>query len=192
MFHYIYQNQFVSSDQELSEDTYPIGSNLADYVKGMYVPLNQEQIEYEESHPNASPEEVWLMHPTDTQIHVKTPMDEIDNYINENHNFFYINNTKYHCYDHQHIIYEAECAKFCQRDKFIIEVEGKCFKGNTDYIIAMMRQICVYYQDLSKAIRKHYNYLEQHPEDIGNYDYTTGFPEVLHFSLEEINDINQE
>jgi len=36
----------------------------------------------------------------------------------------------------------------------------------------------------------HYRYLEKHPEEIGSYDYTTGFPEVLHFNLEEVYDID--
>lgn len=185
MFHYIYQNQFITSDQELSSNEYPIGTTLIDYIQGKYVPLNAQQIEYEQNHPEASPEEVFEMHPLSQEIHIKTPYDEMQEYFDKEHNIVYINNEVHNCWDHQQIIYNAECAQACGDSEFVFLDRGKYFKGSTDGIISMMRQIGLYYYKIGIAMDLHYRYLQKHPDEIGSYDYTTGFPEILHFNLEE-------
>lgn len=190
MYHYIYQNQFVTSDEELSSDNYPIGQDISDYMQGKYVPLNAQQIEYEEQHPNASPEEVFEMQPQIHTIHVTTPQDLMSEYFDREHNLVYINDEVHPCWNNQDILYTAQLAKKHGRTEFIFRAEDKYFKGNIDTIIDMMEQIALYYYDFGMTVDLHYRYLEKHPEEIGNYDYTTGFPEVLHFNLEEVYDID--
>lgn len=188
MFNYIYQNQFVTSDEELTSPDYAVGNSLEDYIAGKYVILSEEQVTYMNEHPNASPEEVWEMHPLDHVIHVETPQDRMFKYFEEEHNLVYINNEVHPCWDHQQIIYNAECAKALNEEYFTFMADGKYFRGGTDDIIQMMRQIGLYYHKLSIVTNRHYRYLEKHPDEIGSYDYTTGFPEILHFTLEEVYD----
>ena len=137
-------------------------------------------------HPNASPEEVFEMHPLDHIIHVETPQDKMFKYFEEEHNLVYINDEVHHCWDHQQIIYNAECAQELEEEYFTFMEDGKYFRGKTSDIIRMMKQIGLYYHKLSIATNLHYRYIEKHPDEIGSYDYTTGFPEILHFNLEEV------
>ena len=189
LYHYIFQNQFITSDEELSADKYPIGQDMQDYVKGMYVPLNEDQIQYEEEHPNASPEEVWEMHEVPYVIHVHTPQDDMNDYYDQNCNIVYLNGEAHRLWEHKDIVYNAECAKIRGRQEFIFMSNGKYFKGDVDNIIDMMRQISLYYYDLKIAMDRHYNYINKHPEEIGTYNYTANLPTVLHFNLEEVYDI---
>lgn len=190
MNYYIYQNEFITSDQPLDPNEYPIGEGINDYIKGMYIPLNEEQIQYEKDNPMASPEEVLEMKPLTFHINVDTPQSKMERYFNNTYDVVYINGERHNCWDHQQILYTAQCAKDLGRTEFIFLEGSKYYKGNIDDIINMMKQIAVYYYDFRQTCNLHYRYLEKHPQEIDTYDYTTGFPEVLHFNLEEVYDSN--
>ena len=190
IYHYIYQNQFVTSDEPLDTNEYPIGSDINDYRKGMYVPLNASQVQYENEHPNASPLEVWEMKELSFTEHIKTPQDEMFDYFESEHNLVYINNEPHRCWDHQQLIYDAECALACNEPYFTFFADDKYFKGRTQDVIQILRQIGLYYYKYRMTTNAHYRYLNSHPEEIGTYDYTIGFPEVPNFTLEEVNDSN--
>lgn len=189
-YYYIFQNQLVTSDEILNPSEYSIGQDLNDYKKGMYVQLNEQQIQYENEHPYASPEEIWEMRELSYRERIKTPQDAMFDYFENEHNLIYINNEKHHCWDHQQIIYSAECAKACNESEFIFFDENKYFKGTPDAVIQMMREIGLYYYKLGLATNVHYRYINNHPEEIGTYNYTTGLPEIPHYTLEEVNDLN--
>lgn len=53
---------FLELDQELlSKDGYPLGTTLDDYWIGCWILLNEEQIEFHNSNPTATPAEVIVM-----------------------------------------------------------------------------------------------------------------------------------
>lgn len=60
---YIYiQKQIGFFDQEeVLPDSYNVGTTLADYDNGAYLLLSDEQINFHEAHPEATPLEVWNM-----------------------------------------------------------------------------------------------------------------------------------
>lgn len=179
-------NQFVTSDEPLSPENYPIGSTLEDYANGKYVPLNAQQMQYLSGHPTASPEEVFEMGPLTHKINVQTEEDKMFSYYNNNCRFFYVNGQRYNLFDNRAVRDIAEIFLEKEREEFEIQLDGKVFKGTTAYILQMLKDIAVYYYDLDMAQFKHFKYLDLHPEERGTYDYTTNLPEVLSFTLQEV------
>lgn len=184
-YNYIYKNQFVTSDEPLDSTKYQIGSTINDYINGMYVPLNEQQVQYEEEHPSASPDEVFLMREISDKIHVNTLSEKAEIYYNDNHNFIIVNGVNHRFWGYQDLIFNAECLLSKNRETFVFNCDGTLYTGSPQQIIDMMKTIAVYYYDIGVVLRQHLRYLENNPDD-SEYDYTTGYPEIPSFQLEEV------
>ena len=185
-YNYIYKNQFVSSDEELNPNEYEIGSTLDDYSKGKYVPLNADQLQYLEEHPDAPPEEVFMMQGVPFNVHVPDKEEEMYSYFEANHKYFLLNGEKCTLFDHKDVRYIAELYKETNREYMEVLLNGKIYRATTDYILQMVKDLAIYYFEVNINITKHYKYIEQHPNEKSSYDYTTGFPTILSFTLQEI------
>lgn len=190
MYHYIYNHSFITSDEPLDPNKYPIGQDINDYASGMYVPLNEQQIEYEQNHLNAPPEEVWEMRQLPYSVNVDTPEGEVRGYSVQ-YQYIYINNNPYYLQDFESLLTKALCAKHCNESTFTFILETKLYSGDIDYIIDMLYQIGLFYHKFELNAVKHVEYIQKHPSEIKTYDYTTGYPAPLYFNLEEVYDFNQ-
>lgn len=183
---YIYTNQFVTSDEPLDPTKFDLGSTLEDYSLGKYVPLNEEQIEYMHAHPMASPEEVFMMSNINFTIRVQDLADKMFNYFNANHKYFLLNNERVESYDLRELLFLAQLYQKRNRNTMDIQLNGKLYRGSTEYIVNMLEELILYYFDVENQSMYHYKYVAAHPEQKTTYDYTTGFPEILSYTLQEI------
>lgn len=183
-YYYIQDYSVVTTDTPIQED---LGTTLEDYIHGKYVQLNDEQIAYYKEHQNASPEEIFNMGPIDYALRIQTPYDTIFRYFDQEVHCIYINNIKRHCFDYKDILFTAELYKERNRDTMIFEEEGAFYRGNVDYIIQMMKDIALYYFDINLLLDQQYKYLDNHQSEIDGYDYQSQYPEIPHFTLEQVD-----
>lgn len=82
MANYVYiknsvRAHYVTLYNELSSESYPIGSTWQDYLDNKYVPLSAEQVAFHESHPLASVKEVWDMELTPVPVPPEPTPEEL-------------------------------------------------------------------------------------------------------------------
>lgn len=181
MIYYIHENEFITTDVELTENVG--GPSLADYKSGKYVPLNPSQIEYMEANPDASPLEVFLMSRLGPQL--SQMEDAMYQWYYANADKVIINNIEYQLFDWRQALQDAEVYKLAGRETMTFTVFGHRFRGNTQDVYNFLLDYAVFCCDLNRAHEIHYNYMQQHPDET-DYDYTTGVPQVLSVNFEEI------
>ena len=192
-----FPKQFVELEQELDASLYSnIGITFADYESGMWVKLSESQKEFYVNNPNATVQEVW-----NTQLNNEIPyISELDKAkedaihtitlydLSNAVNAFILNNVIKTWFSvEQRLNYKQsiEAAKILKEDQLEFLIEGMVMSvsiSNAEYMLAQIQRYadkCFMVTEQHKANIKALTSIE----DINNYDYTIGYPEMLKFEL---------
>lgn len=189
--------QFVELEYELDSNLYSnIGITFADYESGMWVKLSESQKEFYLNNPNATVQEVWntQLNSEEAQVNdldkakediIRTiELYDLSNAVNA----FILNNVIKTWFSvEQRLNYKQsiESAKILKEDQLEFLIEGMVISISIDAAEYMLAQI-------QRYADKCYMVTEQHKanvkaltsiEDINNYDYTIGYPDMLKFEL---------
>lgn len=189
--------QFVELEQELDSNLYSnIGITFADYESGMWVKLSESQKEFYLNNPNATVQEVWntQLNSEEAQVNdldkakediIRTiELYDLSNAVNA----FILNNVIKTWFSvEQRLNYKQsiESAKILKEDQLEFLIEGMVISISIDAAEYMLAQI-------QRYADKCYMVTEQHKanvkaltniEDVNNYDYTIGYPDMLKFEL---------
>ncbi|MCH5166935.1 MAG: hypothetical protein J1F35_03495 [Erysipelotrichales bacterium] len=74
MITYIYNNEILSFDENLTEN---VGETWNDYLDGKYVELSEDQIKFHEDNPEADIEEIWRMTLRSNLTYIQKDLEEI-------------------------------------------------------------------------------------------------------------------
>ncbi len=189
--------QFVELEQELDSNLYSnIGITFADYESGMWVKLSESQKEFYLNNPNATVQEVWNTQLNSEEAQVndldKAKEDTIHTIelydLSNAVNAFILNNVIKTWFSvEQRLNYKQsiESAKILKEDQLEFLIEGMVISISIDAAEYMLAQI-------QRYADKCYMVTEQHKanvktltniEDVNNYDYTIGYPDMLKFEL---------
>lgn len=190
--------KFIKLEQELDSNLYSnIGVTFTDYELGSWVKLSQQQTEFYLANPEASVEEVWntkLNNSKEINIDLikQAKQDIIDTIILYDKstavNAFILNNTiKTWFTVEQRLNYKqsVEAAKLLGEDTLEFLVEGMSFTVsvvNAEYMLAQIQRYadkCFIVTEQHKTNVKNLSSIEE----INNYNYTIGYPEMLKFEL---------
>ena len=193
-----FPKKFVKLEQELDSNLYSnIGITFTDYELGSWVKLSEQQTEFYLEHPEASVEEVWntqmqndnyqgldtLEQAKQDAIRTITLYD-LSNAVNA----FTLNGViKTWFTVEQRLNYKqsVEAAKLLGEDTLEFLVEGLPFSisvTNAEYMLAQIQRYadkCFIVTEQHKANIKALTSIEE----IDNYDYTQGYPNMLSFEL---------
>lgn len=199
MITYIKKNingNYVTLDNELDSALHnDIGTTYEHYLNNWWVKLSDAQVKFHEDNPNASIEEVIKMElrpipQVDELIETKNrKLSQIVNYDRSNKvNNFIINesiNAWFTVQERLNYKQSVEAAKLLGEETLDFLVNGVPFTVNVleaEYMLAQIQR----YAD------KCYMVTEQHKanvnalttvEEVENYDYTQGYPEMIKFEL---------
>lgn len=199
MITYIKKNingNYVTLDNELDSALHnDIGTTYEHYLNNWWVRLSDEQVKFHKDNPNASIEEVINMElkivpVVDPLISAKNKvLSEIRRYdISDKVNNFIINNVINAWFSVQERLnykQSVEAAKLLGEESLDFLVNGMPFSVTVVQAEYMLAQI-------QRYADKCYIVTEQHKanvnglttvEEVENYDYTQGYPEMLKFEL---------
>lgn len=193
-----FPKKFVKLEQELDSNLYSnIGITFTDYELGSWVKLSEQQTEFYLEHPEASVEEVWNIQMQNDnyqgldaleqakQDAIRTiALYDLSNAVNA----FTLNGViKTWFTVEQRLNYKqsVEAAKLLGEDTLEFLVEGLPFSisvTNAEYMLAQIQRYadkCFIVTEQHKANIKALTSIEE----IDNYDYTQGYPNMLSFEL---------
>ena len=190
--------KFVVLEQELDKELYSnIGITFTDYELGFWVKLSDSQKDFYLKNPTANVEEVW-----NTQLHEElvTELDKLEqskkdaihticlyDLSNAVNGFILNDSIKTWFTVEQRLNYKQsiEAAKLLGEETLEFLVEGKLFTvsvNDAEYMLAQIQRYadkCYLVTETHKANINSLNTIE----DIDNYDYMIGYPEMLKFEL---------
>lgn len=191
-------NKFVELDQELDSALYSnIGSTFEDYEAGFWVRLSDSQKDFYYQYPAASVEEVWnkyLQSSIDSDVNqLELAKEDAINTIRQYDlstavNAFMVNSQfKTWFTVEQRLNYKqsVEAAKILGEGSLQFLVEGIVFSipiTKAEYMLAQIQRYadkCFLVTEQHKANIKDLTNIE----DVHNYDFTVGYPEMLNFVL---------
>lgn len=193
-----FPKKFVKLEQELDSNLYSnIGVTFTDYELGSWVKLSQQQTEFYLANPEASVEEVWNTKLKDSEeINIdlleQAKQDAINTIVlydlSNAVNAFILNGSiKTWFTVEQRLNYKqsVEAAKLLGEDTLEFLVEGLSFSisiTDAEYMLAQIQRYadkCFIVTEQHKANIKALTSIEE----IDNYDYTQGYPNMLSFEL---------
>lgn len=189
---FIYNKDFaiVSGDYTCDHDIVAnLGETWQDYLDGKYVMLNEEQTEFLDSYPTATPQEVWNMEisPLATASEILALVNEINDYdMSEEVNTFYVNGEA---------VWFSKEKRTALNNSLTIEETVKdtttLWVNNTPYVMTveaakrMLVDIELYtiecYNNTQENIAKAKTLTLK--EEVASFDITKGYPEKLNFNL---------
>ena len=188
--------KFISLHTELDTLKYANqGSSLEDYEAGLWVKLTEDQVEYHRSHPDASVEEVWMMGDTDTATirtieEAKSDLKKsIEMYDKSTAvNSFVVNGSMQSWLSvEERLNYKqsVEAARLLGEDTLDFMMEGAVFTVTVQAAELMLAHIQRYADKCFMVTALHHKAVDGlvTMEEIGNYDYRSGYPEKLKFEL---------
>jgi hypothetical protein len=187
---------FITMESELNPENYNnVGTTYNHYLNGWWVLINEEQLSFKENNPEASIEEIINMTlkekpAVDMLAKAKNLMiGKIKDYDrSENVNNFIINdaiNAWFNAQERNNYKQSIEAAKLLGELTLDFLVNGMVLSvsvQNAEYMLAQIQR----YAD------KCFIVTEQHKmkvnklttvEEVENYDFTKGYPEMLKFDL---------
>lgn len=187
---------FITMEDELNPENYNnVGTTYSHYLNGWWVLINEEQLSFKENNPEASIEEIINM-----ELKEKPTVDMLDKAKNimigkikeydrsENVNNFVINdaiNAWFNAQERNNYKQSIEAAKLLGELTLDFLVNGMILSvsvQNAEYMLAQIQR----YAD------KCFMVTEQHKikvnklntvEEVENYNYKQGYPEILKFEL---------
>ena len=188
-FYYIQNGDIVITDYELTEDKYILGKTIEDYTNGAYIRLDETQIDYYKKRPSASPEEIFFKKELNYTVSVITPELKALNYMENNIHCVYINGEKLKVLNWKELLELVKLYEQDGKDEVILEIEARYFKTSVKYAKQMLVNIGIFETLINIVAHRHITYLEFHAKDKDSYDYTSGYPKIPEYTLEEI-DVN--
>ena len=199
MITYIKKNingNYVTLDNELDSASHnDIGTTYEHYLNNWWVRLNDEQVKFHQDNPNASIEEVINMELTpvpqvDELVEAKKrKLTQIVNYDRSYKvNNFIINdyiNAWFTVQERLNYKQSVEAAKLLGEETLDFLVNGMPFTvsvTSAEYMLAQIQR----YADKCYMVTEQHKYNVNNlttVEEINNYDYTQGYPEMLKFVL---------
>lgn len=188
--------KFVVLDTELDALKYANqGSSLEEYEAGLWVKLSDEQSEYHRLHPDASVEEVWMMGDTDTatirtieeaKADLKKSIEMYDKSTAVNS--FVVNGSMQSWLSvEERLNYKqsVEAARLLGEDTLDFMMDGVVFTVTVHAAELMLAHIQRYADKCFMVTALHHKAVDGlvTMEEIGNYDYRSGYPEKLKFEL---------
>lgn len=184
------ENTVITLPNELPTDAYIVGTSFDDYVNGKWVLLTQEQVDFYNTNPTASPKEILQMKldPINIELLRQNKLNEIDLYDkSENVNSFKLNE--------QNVWVDRDTRVSLMSTTKIKQELGQEYTtiwfGDLNVtlpcenVIQMLSTLEMYAYDCFNQTAKHkaeVNKLTTEKE-ITDYDITQGYPEKLSFNL---------
>ena len=189
-------SNYITLEKELDKSLHnDVGVTYEAYLNNWWVLLNEEQVKFHEDNPNASIEEVINMElkavpSIDPLVESKNKViGDIKQYDRgDNVNSFILNgviNAWFSVQERLNYKQSVEAAKLLGEDTLDFLVNGMPFNVTVVQAEYMLAQI-------QRYADKCYMVTEQHKanvnalttvEEVENYDYTQGYPEMLKFEL---------
>lgn len=197
MFNYIHKNisNTIKIDEDLSEN-FIVGTTWEDYLKGEYILLNEQQVAFVEANPQANHNEIFHLKLTENVTSERTLMDakreklnEIEEYDNSSSvNIFKINNdieAWFTMNERSNYSSSIKAAKLLDIKTLSFFVGSMMIEIPTDDAETMLAQIQLYADSAFIVTKQHKINVENMTtiEDVDNYDYTVGYPEILNFQI---------
>lgn len=187
IYYYIHEDEFITTDEPLNENEYEVGEqNISDYNAGKYIPLDRQQIEYMRDHPRATPLEVFFKQEFGDNYNYGRKLSPVINWYNENVEYVLINNKRYPLFDWKGLLSEALVYKEAGRETMTFLIGEDWFQGTPQEVYDFAINMGVFNCDLDRVRYKHFGYLESNLDDIGDYDYTEGAPEVISITFTKV------
>ena len=188
---------FVDFAEPLSAEEYNnLGETWQDYVDNKWVLLSAEQKAFYLEHQNATPKEVWDMEmfpkPERTIEQAKREkIEEIEIYDkSEEVNSFTIGNLSMWLTvsERQQIATQISSNEAIGRETMTRWFEGQEFTFPIATWKQMLVALEVYAGDALNVTEAHKAAVNalNNVEDVDDYDYMTGYPEKLHFNVEQV------
>ena len=184
---------FRPSEPLTGENCDILGSTWNDFQNGKFVPLNEEQIAFAESHPTATIEEVFNM--ALVQLPIRTlelaiyeKIAEIDNYDKSKAvNSFYLNGSAVWLDKDTRVglMNSLNIEKAAGKEDSVlwfndIRIEIKC-----DIAIQLLSALELYALECYNKTAEHKMTVKtlNNIKDVDGYDYSIGYPKKLRFDL---------
>lgn len=178
---------------QLNDNEYKIGSTYNDYLNGMFVPLNDDQEYFYKSHKNAAIAAIWncgedTPHELTVEDVRSQKLNELAIYDNSTAvNEFIINGIGAWFTPTERTNYSSSvaAAKLLGVETLSFYVSGMKLDVPTASAEQMLAAVMLYADQCFIVTKQHeatINSLES-IEDINNYNFKTGYPEKLVFSI---------
>ena len=186
-YYYIHDDEFITTDEPLNGDEYEIGEqSFQDYNDKKYILLDEQQIDYMLNHPKASPLEVFFKQELGDNYNYGRKLSPVINWYNENVEYVLINNKRYPLFDWRELLAQALVYKEAGRETMTFFIGEDKFEGTPQDVYNFAVNMGVFNCDLDRVRQKHFSYLESSLDNIGDYDYTDGAPEVINATFTKL------
>lgn len=186
-------NGFVEFPERMNTSLYNnIGVTYDDYLKGKWVLLNSNQVNYKKQHPGASVQEVWNMGADSEEETISSAIGKLLNKIStydksDNVNAFLINGEKAWIDAQQRASYKnsLDSVKLLGVNAVQVIINGNTYSISTEDAERCLAMIQYYADQCYIVTETHKNEVRQldNLDAIRNYDYTVGYPKMLNFEL---------
>lgn len=190
--------QFVTFPEKMKAELYNnLGSTWQDYLDRKWVLLSDEQVQFRAEHPKASVSEVWNMEIYTPPVHVRTleeakaemVMKIKENDASQQVNGFIVNDavTGWLTADERaNYNSSINAAKLLGINEISFYVGDYLFTTTVEKAENMLAQIQLYADQCFIVTKQHIIAVEalETIEEVDEYNYMTGYPAQLHFTIE--------
>lgn len=185
-YYYIQGGDVVISDEELNSENYLIGETYDDYIHGAYVKLNDKQIEFYKNNKLSNPTNIFYMNSEETRpTMIYTKDVEALRYKTSNLDYVIVNGQKIQILNWKDLLFKVDMYEQSGREFCTLDIEDRFFKVPIQEAKRILNQIGVYEFEVNLVAETHIRHLIANPND-SNYDFTTGYPEMPSFEMEEV------
>lgn len=191
------RGSFVSYPEEIDSNYWEgqIGSTYEDFLNGKWVLLNDNQTTFHNEHPEASAKEVFNMELDASNIidpikeAKERKLAELSQYDNGSDvNDFTVNGQLHAWFDPEtrsNYRNSIDAAKLLNIDNLQVFIGGTLVTLSTTAAEQMLAAIQLYADQCYIATKQHEANIEMFDNvgDINNYDFTTGYPSKLNFTI---------
>lgn len=178
------------NDKLLPEDGYPIGTTIEDYNVGMWILLNDDQVAFHNSHPDASPVEVLKMelHIPSLKEAIQEKLDELDEFDRSDEvNSFILNGESTWITEQRRsgMKTSLDSAELLGDNMITFNITGKPFEVSIINAKVMLARIQRYADKSYLATEFHRSAIKEltSVEEVKEYNFKSGYPEKEIFSL---------
>ena len=184
-------------ENPIPEESYKIGTTVEEFNNGYYIPLNEEQIAFHNSHPEASYIEV--INAKLNPPHVITideartnKIIEIKQYDESGQiNVFYLDDNALWYSKEDRLLIKDRCERCIENGITSIPLqnyETSITDQDPRVVLAMINDMCSYADACYDNTQSKYEEVgkKQTVEEVQSIDVTTGYPEIVHDTTDEI------
>lgn len=191
------QGFYIETEGQVDPEYYEgqIGETYQDFLENKWVPLSEEQILFHEEHPDAEVHEVLAMQldqvytPDPVETAKKNKLDQLYIYDRgENVNSFIVNDQIHAWFTPEmrsNYRNSIDAAKLLNIDNLQVFIGDTLVTLPTATAEQMLASIQLYADQCFIVTRRHEAAIQilDNLQDIEDYDFTTGYPERLNFTL---------